>query len=185
MLSRAATGRRTRLARNTQLILKHEAWLDRSVDAAGGSYYLETLTDSLARDAWKLFQQIEAAGGFLKYSESGALERDLAKSRADRESAAATRRMPIVGTNQYPNLQERMLPSIERLDPAPRPARIFEEIRLRTERYAARTGHTPKFLLLEAAMARCAKRARVSARTSSAARDLRCIPPRRSRAIRT
>ncbi|MGO4882582.1 MAG: methylmalonyl-CoA mutase family protein [Bryobacteraceae bacterium] len=140
----------TRLARNTQLILKHEAWLDRSVDAAGGSYYLETLTDSLARDAWKLFQQIEAAGGFLKYSESGALERDLAKSRADRESAAATRRMPIVGTNQYPNLQERMLPSIERLDPAPRPARIFEEIRLRTERYAARTGHTPKFLLLEA-----------------------------------
>ena len=62
-----------RLARNTQLILKQEAWLDRTVDAAGGSYYLENLTDSLAREAWKLFQEIEAAGGFLQYSASGAL----------------------------------------------------------------------------------------------------------------
>jgi methylmalonyl-CoA mutase len=55
-----------------------------------------------------------------------------------------------VGTNQYPNLAERMLPEIEHLDPAPRAACIFEEIRLRTERHAARTGHTPRFLLLEA-----------------------------------
>jgi methylmalonyl-CoA mutase len=139
-----------RLARNTQLILKQEAWLDRSVDAAGGSYYVEVLTDSLAREAWKLLQQIEAAGGFVQYSESGALERDIAKSRADRETAVATRRTAIVGTNQYPNLAERMLPEIERLDPAPRAACIFEEIRLRTERHAARTGHTPRFLLLEA-----------------------------------
>lgn len=139
-----------RLARNTQLILKKEAWLDRSVDPAGGSYYLEVLTDSLACEAWALFQKVEAAGGFLKYSESGALERDIAKSRADREAAVGTRRTTIVGTNQYPNLQERMLPRIEREDGAPRDARIFEVIRLQTERYAARTGHTPKFLLLEA-----------------------------------
>ena len=139
-----------RLARNTQLILKHEAWLDRSVDAAGGSYYLEALTDSVARESWKLLQQIEAAGGFTKYSESGALERDIAKSRADRENAVSSRRTSIVGTNQYPNLEERKLGEIERQDPTPRPARIFEEIRLRTERHAARTGHTPRFLLLEA-----------------------------------
>jgi methylmalonyl-CoA mutase len=139
-----------RLARNTQVILKHEAWLDRSVDAAGGSYYLENLTDSLAGEAWKLFQQIEAAGGFLSYSASGALERDIAKSRADRETAVASRRTTVVGTNQYPNLSERVLPHLERADPAPRPARVFEQIRLRTERYAARTGHTPRFLLLEA-----------------------------------
>jgi len=139
-----------RLARNTQLILKQEAWLDRFVDPAGGSYYLEVLTDSLARDSWKLFQQIEAAGGFLQYSESGALERDIAKSRADREAAVSTRRTAVVGTNQYPDLAERMLPKIEREDPAPRGARMFEEIRLRTERHAARTGHTPVILLLEA-----------------------------------
>jgi methylmalonyl-CoA mutase len=146
-----------RLARNTQLILKQEAWLDRSVDPAGGSYYLEVLTDSVAREAWKLFQQIEAAGGFLKYSEAGTLDRDIAKSRADREAAVSMRRTAIVGTNQYPNLAERMLPNIEREDPAPRAAFVFEQIRLRTERYAARTGHTPQFLLLEAGDAKMRK----------------------------
>jgi methylmalonyl-CoA mutase len=140
-----------RLARNTQLILKQEAWLDRTVDPSGGSYYLETLTDSLARKAWALFQQVEAAGGFLKYVNSGALDHvDLAKSHTDRELAVSTRRATIVGTNQYPNLQERMLPKIEREDWAPRGARIFEDIRLRTERHAALTGHTPRFLLFEA-----------------------------------
>jgi methylmalonyl-CoA mutase len=139
-----------RLARNTQLILKQEALLDRSVDAAGGSYYLENLTDSCACETWALFQKVEAAGGYLKYLASGALDDDIATSRAERESAVGTRRIAIVGTNQYPNLQERMLPMIEREDIAPRYARIFEEIRLTTERHAARTGHTPRFLLLEA-----------------------------------
>ncbi len=139
-----------RLARNTQLILKQEAWLDRSTDAAGGSYYLENLTDSFAREAWTLFQRVEAAGGYLKYSQSGALDADLAKSHGDREAAVGTRRTAIVGTNQYPNLDERMLPKLQREDTSARYARIFEIIRLKTERYAARTGRTPKFLLLEA-----------------------------------
>lgn len=139
-----------RLARNTQLILKKEAWLDRSVDPAGGSYYLEALTDSLASTAWKFLQTVEAAGGFVTYSASGELHRQIADSRTGRETAVSTRRRSIVGTNQYPNPQERMLPEIQRADAGPRPARIFEEIRLRTERYAARTGRTPKLLLLEA-----------------------------------
>ena len=139
-----------RLARDTQLILKQEALLDRSVDPAGGSYYLESLTDSLAREAWKLFQQIEAAGGFLAHKASGALDASIAKSRDELDTAVATRRASIVGTNQYPNAAERMLPKIEREDTGPRAARIFEEIRLRTERHAARTGHTPRFVLLEA-----------------------------------
>jgi methylmalonyl-CoA mutase len=139
-----------RLARNTQFILKQEALMDRSVDAAGGSYYLESLTDSLAREAWTLLQQIEAAGGFLKHVECGALERDIAKSRLEREAAVATRRTAMVGTNQYPNLLEHMLPKIEREDPAPRDARVFEAIRLRTERYAVGGGRTPHFLLIEA-----------------------------------
>jgi methylmalonyl-CoA mutase len=138
-----------RLSRNIQLILKHEAWLDRAVDPAGGSYYLEVLTDSVAREAWKLLREVEAAGGFLKYLQSGALEQEIARSCADREAAVSARRSIIVGTNQYPNLEERMLPRIERADPVPRAARTFEEIRLRTERHAARTGHTPRFLLLE------------------------------------
>jgi methylmalonyl-CoA mutase len=158
-----------RLAHNTQIILKQEAWLNRVVDPAGGSYYLEVLTDSLAREAWKLMQQIEAAGGFLKYSAMGALERDIAKARADREAAVSTRRCSIVGTNQYPNPAERALPRIEREDPVPRAAIAFEQIRLRTERHAARTGHTPRFLLLEAGDVK-----RRKARSAFAANFLGC-----------
>ncbi len=55
-----------RLARNTQIILKEEAFLARVADAAGGSYYVETLTDSIAAGAWKLLQEIESAGGYRK-----------------------------------------------------------------------------------------------------------------------
>jgi methylmalonyl-CoA mutase len=139
-----------RLARNTQLILKREAGIDQCIDAAGGAYYLEVLTDSLAREGWELLRKIEALGGFLKYAASGSLDLQIAISRANRETAVSARRTTVVGTNQYPNLQERILPEIERPDFAPRPARVFEEIRLCTERYAARTGHTPRFLLLEA-----------------------------------
>jgi methylmalonyl-CoA mutase len=57
-----------RLARNTQLILKHEALLARVADPGGGSYCLEVLTDSIARNAWSLLQKIEACGGYRKYS---------------------------------------------------------------------------------------------------------------------
>lgn len=122
-----------RLARNTQLILKHEALLDRAADPARGCYYLEALTDSVARDAWKLLQEIEAAGGYLHYKPS--------------PPQAPPR--TIVGVNRYPNLAERMLAEIQFEDPVPRAAGEFEQVRLRTERYAARTGHTPRFLLLE------------------------------------
>jgi methylmalonyl-CoA mutase len=137
-----------RLARNTQLILKKEAWLDRVVDPAGGSYYVESLTDSLAREAWKLLQEIEGAGGFLNFRATGALER---KAAADQHSAS------IVGTNRYPDLAERALPRLEREDPLPRAASAFEQIRLHTERYAASTGHTPRLLLLEAGDAKTSK----------------------------
>jgi methylmalonyl-CoA mutase len=53
-----------RLAHNTQIILKQEAFLARVTDAAGGSYYVEALTDSIAAGAWKLLQEIESAGGW-------------------------------------------------------------------------------------------------------------------------
>jgi methylmalonyl-CoA mutase len=55
-----------RLARNTQQVIKHEAYLDKVVDPAAGSYYLETLTDRIAKEGWALFQEIESAGGYLK-----------------------------------------------------------------------------------------------------------------------
>ncbi len=92
-----------RLARNTQLLLKHEAWLGRVADAAGGSYYVEAITDFLAREGWKRFQEIEARGGYRKAQAEGAIERALASSLAAREKAVASRRSVLVGTNQFAN----------------------------------------------------------------------------------
>ena len=61
-----ATEASRRLARNTQLLLKHEAFFARVADPGGGSYCLETITDELCGKAWKILQEIEAKGGFRK-----------------------------------------------------------------------------------------------------------------------
>lgn len=141
-----------RLARNTQIILQKEAWLDRAIDPAGGSYYVEVLTDSLAREAWKLMQEVEKAGGFHKAWEGGTLPARIEESRKEKEAAVALRRRAIIGTNQYPNQQERMLDRLGRRPEdavSPRAAEVFERIRLSTERHASRTGRVPLFLLAE------------------------------------
>lgn len=137
-----------RLARNVQLILKEECHLDGVADPAGGSYYVEALTDALAREAWKLFQQVEERGGFA--AAAGFIAERLAASRATKEKALATRRRVLVGVNNYPDLGERALSEADGLAQAGwRMARPFEEIRLRTERHAAAAGRTPRVLLLK------------------------------------
>lgn len=141
-----------RLARNTQIILKKEAWLDRVVDPGAGSYYVETLTDSLARAAWKLMQDVESMGGYLKARDSGMIPNEVRQARGKAEEALAQRRRVIVGTNHYPNLGERMLDSMQPKDIEifyGRGAEVFEDIRLRTERYVAAGNRAPLFLLAE------------------------------------
>src|ERR1019366_4251616 len=89
------------LAVNVGRILRHEAHVDAVADPAGGSYYVEALTDSLAHAAWKLFQQVEAEGGYSKAVESGTIARALAESRAKLEKAVASRRSTLVGVNNF------------------------------------------------------------------------------------
>jgi methylmalonyl-CoA mutase len=140
-----------RLARNTQLLLKHEAWLGRVADTGGGSYALETITDFLAREGWRVMQEIEARGGFRKAQAEGMIAQSLERSLAAREQAIASRRRALVGTNQYANPAERALGRIDeqRMQTDLRGARIYEELRLRTERHAAAGGKTPRVLLAE------------------------------------
>ncbi len=140
-----------RLARNTQLLLKHEAWLGRVADAGGGSYALETITDFLAREGWKVMQEIEACGGFRKAQTDGMIAQALEESLTAREHAVALRKRVLVGTNQYANPAERALDRIDerRMKAELRGARAFEELRLRTERHAAAGGKTPRVLLAE------------------------------------
>jgi methylmalonyl-CoA mutase len=140
-----------RLARNTQLLLKHEAWLGRVADAGGGSYFIEALTDFLAREGWKRMQEIEAHGGYRKAQAEGLIAEALGRSMAGKEKAVALRRRVLVGTNQFANSAERALDRIEtdRVSETKCGAQPYEEMRLRTERHAALTGVTPRVLLAE------------------------------------
>jgi methylmalonyl-CoA mutase len=138
-----------RLADNVHHILREESHLDKVADPGAGSYYIEALTDRLAIEAWHLFQRIEAAGGWAAYTASGTLDAALARSRAAKEEAVATRHRVLVGTNNYPDVGERRLTEAADVPGGWRLASAFERIRLRTERHAAATGRLPRVLLLE------------------------------------
>ena len=136
------------LADNVQHVLREEAHMGEVADPSGGSYYIEALTDALARAAWKALQEIEAAGGYSAAVKSGALEKALAETRTAREKAVALRRRTLVGVNNYPDLHEKTQ-AAEASPDTPRLAIPFERIRARTARHAAATGRYPKLLLLE------------------------------------
>lgn len=95
-----------RQARNMQLVLMEESHLGRVADPAGGAWFLESLTDDLARQAWARFQEIEAAGGLVRALTSGQIADQVAKTRAEREAAIAKRKDGLVGVSEYPNLKE-------------------------------------------------------------------------------
>ena len=96
----------SRIARNVQLLLKHESHFDNVVDPAGGSYYIENLTKSIADQAWKLFRQVEDKGGYIAAFQDGYIVDEVTASAEAKDKAIATRRQVLLGTNQYPNVTE-------------------------------------------------------------------------------
>jgi methylmalonyl-CoA mutase len=156
-----------RIARNTQLILRDESSLNRVADPAGGSYYVETLTRDLARAAWTELRRIEALGGMTAALVRGDIARVLAETNAARDKAIRTRRLPIVGVSEFPNLDELPVrreprpaearessatsaasggPEELRITPL-KPARVaeaFESLRDASDRYLAAHGHRPR-----------------------------------------
>jgi methylmalonyl-CoA mutase len=129
-----------RLARNTQLILQEESGLHRVIDPGGGSWYVEALTESVARAAWSRFQEIERAGGFTAAIRSG-----IVSTWADREwlrtvDEVARRRRAITGISEFPVLDDPALvrpPSGETI-PVRRPAALFERLRAAADAMPAR-----------------------------------------------
>ncbi|MGO0062932.1 methylmalonyl-CoA mutase family protein [Brevibacillus fluminis] len=99
-----------RIARNTQLILQNEAHLTKVADPAGGSWYIEALTDELAQKAWALFQEVEAAGGMALALQAGLPQEKVAAIAAKRAANMSKRKDKMVGTNVYPNLHEAAVP---------------------------------------------------------------------------
>lgn len=98
-----------RLARNTQIILKEESHLDQVIDPAGGSFFVEKLTDYIANAAWKLFQTIEEKGGMLSAIQSGFVQEEISKVAEAKKKDFAKRKSVLVGTNMYANPKEEMM----------------------------------------------------------------------------
>ena len=144
-----------RIGRNVELLLKHESHFDQVVDPAGGSYYVENLTQSIAAEAWKLFLEIEEKGGYAAAYKAGVIKERIEASAAAKDKNIATRRQSLLGANQYPNFTE-VAPkeiteaAVERkkaegnvLVPY-RGAMAFEEMRLHVDR----SGKEPKAFML-------------------------------------
>ncbi len=102
------------ILRRVQIILKEEAYFDKVVDPAAGSYYIETLTASLANEAWKEFLRIESLGGYSKSFISGDIHEKVNKQAEKLYSEVSARKYTLVGTNQYPNFNEQMLAQLEK-----------------------------------------------------------------------
>ena len=95
-----------RLARNQQLLLKEESHFDKVIDPAAGSYYIENLTVSIAKQAWNLFLVVEDEGGFYAAVKAGKVQEAVNASNKARHEAVAKRKEILLGTNQYPNFTE-------------------------------------------------------------------------------
>lgn len=144
-----------RIARNESLLLKHEAHFDQVVDPAGGSYYVENLTQSIANEAWKLFLELEDKGGYVEAFQAGVVVQKVTASAAAKDKAVSTRRQSILGANQFPNFTETADASIKacaveretqqgnKLVPY-RGAMAFEKMRLNVDRGEK----TPKAFML-------------------------------------
>ncbi len=149
-----------RIARNQQMIMKEEAYLDKIVDPAAGSYYIENLTHSIAHHAWEMFRDIEARGGMLACVKTGFIQEEIEHSRNKKILNIAQRKTIMLGTNQYPNILESRSEQLQQvaepeiLTPTPykklTPFRIasgFEELRLATERFVNKGNKRPEVFL--------------------------------------
>jgi methylmalonyl-CoA mutase len=94
-----------------------ESHLGRVADPAGGAWYLDSLTDQLARGAWADFQAIEAAGGVIKALEAGLIADRVAKSRQGQEAAFADKSRKILGVTVFPNADDKPV-EVAVVDPA-------------------------------------------------------------------
>ena len=91
-----------RVARNLQLILKHESHLDQVLDPAGGSWYIESLTRDLGRQSWEIFQEIERQGGIVQGMRSGWVQERIGCAAELRQQRLAVGKEVLIGTNKYP-----------------------------------------------------------------------------------
>jgi len=152
-----------RIARNQQILLKEESNADKVTDPAGGSYYIEKLTDMIAEQTWKLFLETDGKGGFLASLREGFIQRQVGQTAALRDQNLAMRRENLLGINQFPDFSEVLEealdadvfepsgltvadPELETLKPR-RAGQPFEALRYRTDRWTALNKRPVAFML--------------------------------------
>jgi len=102
----ASGAQEKRLARNIQTILSEESFLSKVIDPGGGAWYIESLTQDLAQQAWAKFQSIEQAGGILKTILDGTIQKEIRAAQEKRVQLIHARKLAITGVSEFPNLDE-------------------------------------------------------------------------------
>jgi methylmalonyl-CoA mutase len=146
-----------RVALNISNLLKEESYFNKVADPAAGSYYIENLTSNLTENALNLFREVEENGGFIDSFSAGLIQERIELIRTRKEKEIASRKRVYVGTNKYPNLQEKA--ALREVNNKPKnktgtpllypqhAARSFELLRDRTIRHFESTGFIPKVYL--------------------------------------
>jgi methylmalonyl-CoA mutase len=165
-----------RIARNQQILLKEEAHFDKAVDPGAGSYYIESLTNNIAEQAWKLFLEVEEKGGYLAAVSQGFIQNQIKEMAQRRDMDIANRREILLGVNQYPNFNEKVELAIEpaqlmktapqnpEIEPlvAYRGAMAFESLRYKTDQFAKSNKRPVVFMLTIGSLAMRKARAQFS-----------------------
>lgn len=150
-----------RLARNIQIILREESYFDKVIDPAGGSYYIESLTDAICKNAWQQFMETEKKGGYLEAFKQGFIQQDIRQNAEKFRERIASGKQVLLGTNAYPDFNENIMgntnpevafsgkPVVGQSVAEPvilsRASDAFEELRLAVERHAK---NRPKVFML-------------------------------------
>jgi len=135
-----------RITRNIQLLLREESNLGHVIDPAAGSYYIETMTASLCREAWGLFRKIEAEGGLGVAEANGSIAAMIVPAADARRKAVNTRRQTLVGINRYtvPPSAE-VMTALQKMEDTT--AEAFEQLRTRMLAHVTAGGVTPRVAL--------------------------------------
>ena len=156
-----------RIGRNSQIVLIEESHLGRVSDPAAGAGGLEALTDQIAQAAWEAFQAIEGEGGIVASLSVGKVQRRIEVLRDARARAVASRKIPVTGATEFPNLAEKPVTVLDVPRPAPvraanfgagaavacdplpsqRLAEPFEALRDASDAALAKTGRRPSVFL--------------------------------------
>ncbi len=143
-----------RITGNIHLILKEEASLDRVVDPADGSNYIEALTKNLAESAWNIFKEIEAAGGLAEATQNGMIDTMIAEAETKRRKTLENRKKTLIGVNRYPwpltPEQEENIGALElaaETMSAGNEIAGYELVRMKTLSHSLKSGRTPSVFI--------------------------------------